>query len=337
MSAITTASLREALWEGADLGAEESVDVEDSGSTEPAAASVGDPDPSVHEAAAAGGGEPDAERRQAAIDEAVARLARVGRLDTASKAALVQTLQETAPEDWPVVVEAFAESLESSASLAAEAAAIGDEVSAAAEIQAMGQAKVEEAGPGSGGLAPVPAAGAVLDATVAVSSSAPSLPTPPAELPVAPPVAAIAPEPDAELGEEFAVRHACFARRVQGWGVVERFPENRFAAGQDVIVYVELANLSASESPDGCTTCVDAALRLVDERGRQVHEWSFEPIVETVPTRRHDYFARYVIRIPDAAPVGAGRLVLQVYDTLTGRVASAELPLEVVSRQVAAR
>lgn len=132
-SALSTAALRDALWEVSDHAAEEATQVADDGSAAGAADSPADP------AATAASGEADAERREAAIDEAVARLSRAGHLDAAAKLALVETLQQTAQEDWPVVVDTFAESLEtttaSRAERAAEAAALVDEATAASEPQ----------------------------------------------------------------------------------------------------------------------------------------------------------------------------------------------------------
>ena len=143
-----------------------------------------------------------------------------------------------------------------------------------------------------------------------------------------------APEPDAHLPSaaavpSLAVRNACFATRVQAWGVVERFPEARFRPGQELIVYFELDNLSSGQSAAGHTTCIDAALALVAADGTTVRDWSFEPIAETCASQRRDYFARYVIRLPEAAAAGAFRLDIEVVDTLAGTTSRTSLPLEI--------
>ena len=65
--------------------------------------------------------------------------------------------------------------------------------------------------------------------------------------------------------------------------------------------------------------------------GERVHDWSFDPIRETCPGRRRDYFARYVVRIPATAPVGPCRLEIAVSDTVAGHTAAATLPLEIVT------
>jgi len=129
----------------------------------------------------------------------------------------------------------------------------------------------------------------------------------------------------------FTVRNACFAQRVQGWGVVDRFSVNRFRPGQEVIVYFELDQLSAGESPAGHTTCIDTTLTLLDGSGRVLHDWAFEPIAETCRARRHDYFARYVIRIPDGVPPGECRLAVAVVDTLAGVTAHESLAIEIAA------
>jgi hypothetical protein len=333
-SALSTAYLRDAIWDSAGHAAEEE---SDTATDDPAADEAAEP------ADAQVATEVDAERRAAAIDEAVARLARIGRLDAAAKATLVETLQQTAQEDWPVVVAAFAESLESSAAAASEADAVVASITDA-EPQPRVAAKPDSDQPvvsapeptalpaAAEPIAPVPTA--VPESTaVGAGSGADSVPAPPAQQPIA--GSPSAPEPSGDTS--FAVRHACFASRVRAWGDLDRFAESRFMPGQEVIVYLELDHLSASRSPAGHTTCLDATLTLLDASGTAIREWTFEPIAETCPTPRHDYFARYVIRMPESMPPGGCRLSVAVVDTLAGRTASTTLPLEVVPRQVAAR
>jgi len=68
----------------------------------------------------------------------------------------------------------------------------------------------------------------------------------------------------------------------------------------------------------------------VSADGTVLHTWAFEPIAETCRARRRDYFARYVVRLPETAADGACRIELGVTDTLAGKVASATLPLELL-------
>jgi hypothetical protein len=308
-SVLSTASLRDLVWDaGEPHAAEAATAASDDTGSEAASddeSSTPDTTDSVDSQAL------DAERREAAIDEAVERLAKLGAIGEAARATLVETLDRTAPEDWPVVIDAFAESLPPEAHTAAKA-----DLDAAAGPAA-------EPAPEPEPVAATPAADEAPIVTVAVPVSPEPTPDTPPE-PAAPP---IAPAPtDAAL----TVENACFATRVQAWGVVERFAADRFRPGQEVIVYFELAGLSASESSVGHTTCIDSTLRLVAADGSVLHAWSFEPIAETCRARRHDYFARYVVRLPETAAAGACRLELGVTDTLSGKTASATLPLELL-------
>jgi hypothetical protein len=84
----------------------------------------------------------------------------------------------------------------------------------------------------------------------------------------------------------FAIQNACFASRVQGWGVIDRFEAATFSPGQELIIYFELDQLASRESADGHATRIDTMLRLVDGDGRRVHEWTFEPLEETCRGQR---------------------------------------------------
>jgi hypothetical protein len=295
-----------------------------------------------------GGGEEneaaDDERRAAAIEEAISRLSKVGELDDAARDTLVATLQRTNQEDWPVVVEAFAESLADmpSAHVVAKAnldagSTPMDESPAIETEQPMESVTEVPSSPRPEALpevepgAPQPIA-LVVAATVAPDPEPvpEEEPTPPAE-PTPEPVATSTASPS--LPPAFTIRNAAFASRVQAWGVLDRFASSQFRPGQEVIVYFELENLSAGESAAGHTTCIDSRLRCLTSSGDVVHEWTFEPIAETCRARRHDYFARYVIRIPSEANPGSHRLELAVTDTLSGKQAVESIDLEILPAQ----
>lgn len=312
-SALSTAYLRDALWDMSEHAAESAAEV-------PAASGAAMSDPADRVADDVAADRADAERRQAAIEEAVERLARIGTLDAAAQAALVETLQATQQEDWPVVIEAFSATLAEKAAAAAEPPA-ASRPEPAPEPHVVAKTPTESA-PGEAAAPPAAALAAVV---------APEPPAGPAASPPsgAPPVPATPPDPPVAVARPpLALRNACFASRVRAWGNVERFPADRFQPGQEVIVYFELDGLSAAESAAGFRTAIDTDLRLVDGEGREVHAWNFEPITETSPARRHDYFARYVVRLPESA-AGACRVELAVSDAIAGTSATATLPCTV--------
>jgi len=321
-SAISTAYLRDTFWDLADHAAEEEPkQAADSASGEPAAEGS--------ETAAA-----DAERREAAIDEAVARLTKIGALDDAARGTLIETLQRTQQEDWPVVVEAFATSLAATAP-ALSASAEDEPDPAPAPVAVIAAAHTVAKADLDGAVVPPPAPEPLAlpaEAKPVALVPAPAHADLAASLVPAAPEPAMPAEPVAVVpAPTFTVRNACFATRVQAWGVVDRFPEARFRPGQDLIVYFELDQLSSGRSAAGHTTCIDAALTLVAADGTTIRDWSFEPIAETCASQRHDYFARYVIRLPEAAAVGPCQLDVVVIDTLAGTKARTSLPLEIVA------
>lgn len=305
-SALTTAYLRDGLWDSSEHSAEAEAPAAATADTDSPA-----PEPSEASVAA------DRERREAALEEAMARLARLGPLDAAVEAAIVASLQKTEPEDWPVVVEEFAASL-----AAAPGAAPTETPASLAPAPAAAPVTPEPTSPDAVATEAV-SADAIVDTAPAAT---PAQPDPAEPDPAAPAEPQAAPERPA-----LAVRNACFASAVRGWGDVVRFPADRFAAGQEVIVYVELDNLEANASPAGQTTCIDAVLRLVDDAGQPLHAWNFDPIAETRTAPRRDYFARWVVRMPDALPGGACRVELEVTDTLGAATATAALPLEITA------
>jgi hypothetical protein len=331
-SVLSTASLKDLVWDPGDHAAElEPADEVMAEAAEEQAASA------VEMAAA------DVERREAAVEEAVERLARLGELPPAVRMTLVETLERTEQEDWPTVVDAFAESL--------AASDLAPAVEPAAEVHTVAKADLDAAG-GQAALAippspaesdraadtatiseplPVASAAAANDEVTTMADPSPALAMAATNTAPEPPVGnapagiAATEQPSAE---SLTIQNACFASRVQAWGILDRFASDRFRPGQEVIVYFELDGLSAGESSAGHTTCIDSTLRLAADENL-IREWSFEPIAETCRARRHDYFARYVVRIPDDAPAGPCQIELAVTDTLSGEQATTLLPLEI--------
>jgi hypothetical protein len=309
-TALSTAYLRDALWDVAEHAAESAAEV-------PKGDDASAPDARERVAGDVAADRADADRRQAAIEEAVERLSRIGTLDAAAQTALVETLQATQQEDWPVVIEAFSATLTESHTAKAKAEQASEPLPRPHVVaKTPADAVAEE-----------PAAAAAVSSTIVVAPEPPVAPAAPTS-PAAAPDPGPPPEPVAAVAPRFTVRNACFASRVRGWGDVQRFPDERFRAGQEVIVYFELDGLSAAESAAGFRTSIDTALRLVGADGRELHAWKFDPITETCPARRHDYFARYVLRLPESA-AGQCRLEVAVTDSLAGTAATATLPCTV--------
>jgi hypothetical protein len=126
------------------------------------------------------------------------------------------------------------------------------------------------------------------------------------------------------------VDNPCFAWQVRAWGDVERCDVSRFHVGQQIIVYFEVDNLTSDAGPDGHATKLDTQLKLVNTSGECLHEWKFPPLAERCPAPRRDYFARYILQLPEGIAPGPLRLEMTVNDLLGEKSTDLALPLEVV-------
>lgn len=399
MSAITATTLREALREtAASLSTPHDLDHAALGpKSRRSEDGENDAEETDHEADAA---EIDDVALEKVIDNAVARLSAAGGIDPATQELLIQTLETTPPQDWAVVVNDFAATLEAARGADARAPRTEEEPgsprhSADAPAPTTTGGLIMPAAPAPlavagivarpiGAAAPVaaivpavassqipPAVEPIVIEPAATPAAAPNAAALPAPVPAAPvPDAGVAPlepivageapavaapaESEAPLPPEpeaFAdavvetpppvataeaippgpsINNPCFATRVRGWGQIDRFPGNGFRPGQEVIVYFELDRLRIRADAAGHTTSIDSAFRLLDGAGEQVGQWTFEPIEETCPSPRRDYFARYFLRIPADAKPGPHRLEWSVTDAVAGATRQAHLDLDVV-------
>ena len=279
-----------------------------------------------------------------AVDRAVARLAHVGPLDAATQSTLLSMLESTKPEDWPAAIDAFAAALDANRPpvAARPAAAPSKDDPLLFPTEAIDQPPAEKVVAAKPPVveplvlepapAPAPIEPAAVEPTVIpVASVQPAMVVPAVIAPLAgepehdEPADLPAPTPPPSL----KVKNPCFVSRVRAWGVVDRFEQHVFRPGQEVIVYFELDDLSSRESAEGHATSIDSLFRLVGSDGRQVGQWTFEPIEETCHSPRRDYFARYFLRIPDNAPPGLCRLDFVVTDRVAGISTQSHLDLEV--------
>lgn len=305
----------------------------------------------------------------AAIEIAINELAAAETLDTASKAALIETLQVTPQADWPIVIQEFTATLtilrdtatartdmpsddpapEDSGGDTPSIQHQAEQLSAgSAALLAENDQALAEAGEPLGSSADSVTGREADDADATPQpQDAPTKPDMPAvaEQTAAAPVLTEVPlpaEPDtaesvrstsAEQSQTqpLSIERPCLAREVRGWGQVEPFETTALKAGSEVIVYFELTGLQAEETVHGISTSIDTKLQLDDATGRRLHSWSFPPLTETCAARRRDYFARFFLDLPADLPAGDHRLVLTVTDLQTTTTAEASIPLSVVT------
>lgn len=94
---------------------------------------------------------------------------------------------------------------------------------------------------------------------------------------------------------------------------------------------IEVENLTTTVSPAGHASQLDTKLALVNASGQCLHRWEFEPLVEHRASPRRDYFARYILTMPETIQPGPLRLEMTVHDLAGDKSADVALPLEVTT------
>jgi len=295
------------------------------------------------------------------IEAAVSTLSEKNSLDTASKAALIETLEMTPQADWPVVIEEFTATLTALRTTETTPALYLDnteivlsEGNTISNLPAVDEVDTDERDfqeplkttrptPPSETTNEIEDLDSSYDSAAIISSPKnSSLQEPVATAPSNQTLSTEAPEtPQIDLLEDdhaeaspaqqtpLAIHRPCLAQKVLGWGMVEDFPQDELCAGSEVIVYFELTGIESSESDEGFETNIETALRLDDAAGKRLHSWSLPPLVEVCASVRRDYFARFFVNLPNNLLPGDHQLVLTVTDSHSGTTAETVLPLAI--------
>ena len=297
------------------------------------------------------------------IETAVSTLSETNSLDTASKAALVETLEMTPQADWPVVIEEFTATLNALRTTETAPALYLDttepdttEIVLNTENSVSSLPTIDKEDTSVTALqepvetmqrAPTETSSETIEEeidstydSVAIISSPirSSFQEPAAEAQSNQPlstkalkVSQIDLPVDASPTQQtpLTIHRPCIAQKVLGWGMVEAFPQNELCAGSEVIVYFELTGIESHKSNEGFETSVETALRLNDAAGKRLHSWSFPPLVEVCASVRRDYFARFFVELPSTLPPGDHQLILTVTDSHAGTTAETMLPFAI--------
>lgn len=134
-------------------------------------------------------------------------------------------------------------------------------------------------------------------------------------------------EANARLRERanLELRNLAFCKKIDAFGIYERFDRNEFRPGQPVLVYAEMRNFLSEPTSDGQYRTVLKSTIEIHRAGSQsglVTRQDFAPTEDLCRNRRHDYFHSYMINIPERVTVGPHVLKLIVEDQLNRKVAS---------------
>lgn len=126
-----------------------------------------------------------------------------------------------------------------------------------------------------------------------------------------------------------AVKSLAFCDEVSSYGVYRKFKEDRFKAGQPVILYCEVENFRSEESAKGFHTALRSSYQILDQQGRRVSENDLALTEEYCQNERRDYFIRYFITVPERIYDGKYTLQLTIVDTLSQKIGQSTIDFTV--------
>jgi hypothetical protein len=126
------------------------------------------------------------------------------------------------------------------------------------------------------------------------------------------------------------VRNLAFCESVESFGRYSEFEACEFAPEQEVLLYVEIENFQADETPEGWVTALAGSYQILDERGRRVGQYTFPVEKEVCRNRRHDFFIPYRMWMPGRILPGRYTLQLTIEDTRGNKFGQSSIEFSIV-------
>lgn len=126
-----------------------------------------------------------------------------------------------------------------------------------------------------------------------------------------------------------AVRNLTFCTAVEAYGAYRQRPSRTFRPGEDLNLYVEVANFRTRRSGDGFESLIGGSYRVVNSEGDRVDGREFPPVDDFCLSRRRDFHIHYGIALPEQIPPGEYQLELTLHDQLAGKMGHASIDFEI--------
>jgi|694.fasta_scaffold00058_80 hypothetical protein len=127
------------------------------------------------------------------------------------------------------------------------------------------------------------------------------------------------------------INNLSFCTDVESFGVIAKFPDYKFTADQEVLLYCELDNFVSEKSKDGkgFETQLQGSYEVVDASGKRVADQSLPLDSHVCRNKRRDYFIAYRIYIPQKIEPGKYSLKLTVEDVKGRKFGQSQVPFQV--------
>lgn len=133
-----------------------------------------------------------------------------------------------------------------------------------------------------------------------------------------------------QAGLELNELHFC--REVNSFGDYRTLNPRRLHAGQEVLLYVEIANHCCRCEASQYETAFESRYRIERESGEIVAEQAFPHTKDRCRHRRQDYFHTYRFHLPKSLAPGSYRLHLQVEDRVGEKTSEASIAFEIQAK-----
>ncbi len=129
---------------------------------------------------------------------------------------------------------------------------------------------------------------------------------------------------------ELSIGDLRLCREVLGFGSFEPLATDRVKAGQQLLVYCELAGIQYEERGDQFVSRISSRVEIKPAGGGPVL-WSRElgDAQDVCRRRRRDYFVNYRVEVPKTLLPGSYSLRLLQTDLVAGSAISGEIPFEI--------
>ncbi|MCG8651535.1 MAG: hypothetical protein MI861_16960 [Pirellulales bacterium] len=129
--------------------------------------------------------------------------------------------------------------------------------------------------------------------------------------------------------DSLEVRSLAFCTSIESYGQIKPFADNRFDAGQQVILYCEVENFHVTESSAGYQTHLQGSYDIYNEDDEKVVSQLLPADKQTTANYLRDYFVAYQMYLPQQLSAGTYRLQLTMEDVSGKKYGQASIPFEI--------
>ncbi len=133
----------------------------------------------------------------------------------------------------------------------------------------------------------------------------------------------------AAASDSLEVRALEFCTEIEAYGQIKPFPNRRFAAGQEVILYCEIDNFVANSVEGGFETRLRGSYDLLDANGQRIASQTLPEDHQISKNHLRDYFIAYQMYLPEAIDPGRYQLRLTMEDIHGKKYGQATVEFEI--------